>query len=421
MSTGEQERLLDPERRVALQRRTLGVLIPGQVVGATALGSAITIGPLVVEDIVGPGTPFVGVTTAAMTLGSGVMAQLLSRVMRRRGRRAGMQLGYGLAALGSLLAFAGVETSMLAVFLPGLVFYGAGSATNLLARYAATDLAAPGERSTAMGTILFAMTFGAIFGPSLVAPAEWVGEAWFGLEKYSGPWLFSAVLFAVALLNVVVRLRPDPLLVLLANDRTVDLDRPVRLIVSLAAIRSSPAARLGLIAMVLTQLVMIGLMAMAPMVMKHAGHEVLGPFVLSVHLVGMYAISPLVGWYADRVGQRAVLQLGAWIMIVASASAFFAGDSVPIMFVSMLLLGVGSTMGLITGSNLLSDGVSTEVRVPVQGTADLFTAISGGMAGVLAGFALTWFGFGLLGIGAALLCVPILLGLRWERDVLTVS
>ncbi|MDZ4266233.1 MAG: MFS transporter, partial [Mycobacterium sp.] len=203
--------------RAVLQRRTLRVLVIGQVVGAAALGAAITVGGFVVEDIVGVSTPWVGVSTAAVTAGSGAMAQILSRVMRRYGRRVGMQSGYGLAAIGGVVACLGVQLSVLAVFLLGLLLYGAGSATNLLARYAATDLAEPEQRGRAMGRILFASTFGAVFGPTLVVPAEHLGAAWFGLDLYAGPWLFSSFFFACAAVNVAVRLRPDPLMVAAAE------------------------------------------------------------------------------------------------------------------------------------------------------------------------------------------------------------
>ncbi|MEV8516012.1 MFS transporter [Dactylosporangium sp. NPDC051484] len=396
-----------------LQRRALRVLTAGQVAGAAGLGSAITVGIYVVEDIVGVDTPWLGLAGACVTLGAATMAQALSRVMRRRGRRAGMQLGYGLATIGSLLAFAGVETSLLPVFLAGLLLFGAGTATNLLARYAATDLAAPDRRGAAMGRILFASTFGAVLGPLLIVPAEHAGMA-FGLQKYSGPWLLSALLFTGSMINVALRLRPDPLLVLQAAQGTAGLDRPLSLRVALAAIRRSPNARLGLVSMILTQLVMIGLMAMAPVVMKHQHHEVLGPLVLSVHLVGMYAFSPLAGRYADRRGRRAALRTGAWVMIAASVSSLAAGHSVPIMFLSMGSLGVGSTMGLIAGSSLLSDHVPVDVRVAVQGTADLLTAAAGGIAGLAAGVVVDLLGYGLLGIAAALLTLPILAGLRRE-------
>ena len=251
-----------------------------------------------------------------------------------------------------------------------------------------------------MGRILFASTFGAIFGPSLVIPAEHAGMA-LGLQKYSGPWLFSAVLFTCAMVNVAVRLRPDPLLVLQAEVGTVDVDRPVRLACRWRRSGRPPVPGSGWSRWSSPSSSWSGLMAMAPVVMRTHHHETLGPFVLSVHLVGMYAVSPLVGRYADRFGRRVTLRTGALVMIVASVLALFAADDVPVMFVSMALLGVGSTMGLIGGSTLLSESVPVDVRVPVQGTADLITAVAGGLAGVVAGLVLSRLGFGLLGVVGA--------------------
>jgi hypothetical protein len=104
----------------------------------------------------------------------------------------------------------------------------------------------------------------------------------------------------------------------------------------------------------------------------------------------------------------------SWEMIGSSALSLIAGHDVPAMFVSMGALGIGSTMGLIAGSSLLSDAVDTDVRVQVQGTADLLTALSGGAAGLTAGVILSSVGFGPLGVVAALLAIPILVDLRRE-------
>jgi MFS family permease len=183
--------LLDPDERARLQLQTLRVLTLGQVVGAAALSSAITVGAFVVEDILGQNTSWAGLSTAGVTTGTAVMSQVLARHMRRYGRRVGMQFGYGLAALGGLTASFGAEHRWLVVFLVGLFFYGSGTATNRLARYAATDLAQPGHRSQAMSRVLFASAFRAVFGPMLIGPAERAGQAWFGLTRYAGPFLFS--------------------------------------------------------------------------------------------------------------------------------------------------------------------------------------------------------------------------------------
>lgn len=407
--------------RAVLQRRTLRVLVMGQVVGAAALGAAITVGGFVVEDIVGVGTPWVGISTAAVTAGSGAMAQILSRVMRRYGRRAGMQLGYGLAVVGGLIACLGVQLSVLGVFLLGLLLYGAGSATNLLARYAATDLAEPERRGRAMGRILFASTFGAVFGPTLVVPAEHLGVAWFGLDHYAGPWLFSSFFFFCAAVNVAVRLRPDPLLVSAAERGTTTEDRAVRLCDSVRAIAASPTARLALLAMVTAQAVMVGVMAMTPIDMKAHDHEAVSSLVVSVHIAGMFAFSPLVGRFADRRGRPAALRAGSVVLLAACGLSAFSSDKVPFMFAAMFALGMGWTLALIGGSSLLTEHIPWEYRVPVQGTADLITAVSGGLASVVCGFIMDWVGFAALNLGAAVLTLPVLIGVLLQRRAAVVT
>ena len=204
--------LTDAER-AALQRRVLRVLTGGQIVGAAALGAAVTVGAFVIQDILGDETPWGGIATATFTTGTACMAQALSRLMWRRGRRPGLQLGYGLATVGGVIAAIGAERELLAVFLVGLFLFGSGQASNLLARYAATDLADPEHRSQAMSRVVFASTFGAVFGPLLIAPAQRAGEVWFGLGRYTGPWLLGSVCFLLAMVNTWLRLRPDPLVV----------------------------------------------------------------------------------------------------------------------------------------------------------------------------------------------------------------
>jgi MFS family permease len=384
--------------RAAVQRHTLRVLVLGQIVSAAALASAITVGGFVVEDMVGVDTPWVGISTAAVTAGTGAMAQVLSQVMRRRGRRAGMQLGYGLAVVGGLVSGLGVQTSLLPVFLVGLFLYGAGSSTNLLARYAATDLAEIGGRGRAMSRILFASTFGAVFGPTLVGPAESVGQSWLGLREYVGPWLFSSLFFLCAMINIGVRLRPDPLLVW-ASENRIDEDAPtVRLVDALTAIVRAPRARLALLAMIISQAVMVGVMAMTPIDMKAYGHETVSAYIVSAHIAGMYAFSPLVGRYADRHGRIRSLRLGGLVLLVAGLLSALAMNNVALMLAAMWALGFGWTLGLVGGSSLLTDSVPLSHRVPVQGTADLTMSVCGGIAGVMYGFAMDLVGFATLAV-----------------------
>ena len=158
-----------------IQKRTLRVLIAGQIAGSAALSAAVTVGAFVVQDILGQKTPWGGIASATVTIGTAFMAQLLSRLMLRQGRRRGLMLGYALALVGGLIAGVGVEKQSLVMFLCGLFLFGNGQSANLLSRYAATDLAQAENRGAAMSRILFASTFGAVFGPILIRPAEHLG------------------------------------------------------------------------------------------------------------------------------------------------------------------------------------------------------------------------------------------------------
>lgn len=373
--------------RAAIQARTLRVLTMGQIVGAAALGSAITVGAFVLQEILGSDTPWSGLAAATVTMGTAFMSQLLSRRMGWSGRRPGLQLGYGLALLGGLVAAVGAQTEQLVVFLPGLFIYGSGQAANLLARYAATDLAEPDERSQAMGRIVFASTFGAVFGPVLIGPAEWAGEELLGLHRYTGPWLFSAVFFLAALLNTSLRLRPDPLVVAGGvQARGTGTTPAPRLSATLSVIAADPAARLALASMVVSHFTMVAVMAMTPVHLKLHGHEGVSQYVVSTHIAGMYAFSPLVGRFCDRRGRLPAILLGSAVLVASTVLAALSGDVEQLLFPSLWGLGLGWNFGLIGGSSLLIDSVPAESRVTVQGTADLMMSFCGGLAGFASGF-----------------------------------
>jgi MFS family permease len=373
----------DAERH-ALQARVLRVLTGGQIVGAAALGAAVTVGAFVVQDILGDETPWGGIATATVTTGTAVMAQTLSRLMWRRGRRPGLQLGYLLAAAGGVLAAVGAEREVLAVFVAGLFLFGSGQASNLLSRYAATDLADPDHRGRAMSHVVFAATFGAVFGPLLIAPAQRAGEVWFGLGQYTGPWLLAAVCFFLAMVNTAVRLRPDPLVVAGGLSTATAAAPPMRR--SLGVIGATPLARLALASMAVSQATMVAVMTMTPVHMKLHGHEAMSPYVISAHIGGMFAFSPLVGRFADRHGRIPAVLTGAAILAGSTVLASAAGISEWLLFPALWGLGLGWNFGLIGGSALLSESVPAIERVGVQGTADLLMSLCGAAAGLSSGF-----------------------------------
>lgn len=390
---------LTTQERAELQRKTLRILVSGQIIGAAALASAVTVGAYVVQDILGQKTPWGGIATATVTTGTAFMAQVLSRLMLRKGRRPGLQLGYALATCGALIAAVGAQHSTLGVFLVGLFLFGNGQASNLLARYAATDLAEPEHRASAMSRIVFASTFGAVFGPLLISPAEAAGENWFGWHKYTGPWVFSGTVLFLAFLNTAFRLKPDPLVMSGGISPKGEVKLP-SISQALRVVVDTSKGRLALTAMVISQVTMVAVMTMTPVHMKLHGHESLSQYVVSLHIAGMYAFSPFVGKFADQRGTARAVFVGSILLVVATVMAALSGEAAIMLFPSLWILGIGWNFGLIGGSSLLLESVPDDKRVTVQGSADLMMSFFGGMAGLSSGFIRRAVGYHMLSASA---------------------
>jgi MFS family permease len=283
--------------------------------------------------------------------------------------------------------------------------FGNGQAANLLARYAATDLAEPTERSSAMSYVVFASTFGAVFGPLLIRPFQWAGETWFGLATYSGPWLASSAFLLLAAINTAVRLRPDPLVL---SGATLAPPERTSLVVAIRSITSTGTGRLALTAMVVSQATMVAVMTMTPVHLRLHGHEGVSPYVVSLHIAGMFAFSPLVGKYTDRYGRVNAIVVAALLLVTASAMSALSGDGDIMLFPSLWLLGIGWNFGLIGGSSLLVESLDDSIRVRVQGAADLLMSFCGGLAGFSSGFIRRAVGFHLLSAGSLVLAGVLL-------------
>ena len=362
-------------------------MVVSQIAGSAALAAAVTVGAFVIQDILGQTTAWGGVASATVTMGTAFMSQMLARLMNVRGRRNGLQAGYLLAIFGGFIAGYGAETKTLWIFLFGLFVFGNGQASNLLSRYAAADLATTDQRGRAMSRILFASTFGAVFGPLLIKPAEQAGMQWFGWGQYTGPWIFAGVFFLTSFINTTLRLRPDPLEVAGRLNRQAEVDAPTRLFSdAVKAIQASGDAKIAVIAMVISQMAMVAVMTMTPVHLRLHDHETVSAYIISLHIAGMYAFSPLVGRFADRRGRLTTIQVGALILMGATVLSSLAGDSPILLFPALWMLGVGWSFGLIGGSSLLVDSIDQQIRVRVQGAADLMMSFCGGLAGFSSGF-----------------------------------
>ncbi len=399
-----------PERQ-RLQRRTLNSLRFAQVPGQAAVAGMIAVVTLLAGDLLGSDR-LAGLGSASFTVGAALTAIPLAAYMRRRGRRRGLAGALTIGAVGSAIAAFGGETRLFPVFLIGMVAFGAGQAATLQGRYVAADLAEPSKAGTAIAAIVWVGTLGAVFGP-LLTPVEKAMAGAIGLEELVGPFIVAAALFMVAALVIAVRLRPDPLEVLGTIDPHAERLRPIRQVRrSAAVIAASPTARLGLVAMAISQAAMVGVMTMTPPHMKDHDHGDLSAMVIAVHIVGMYGLSPIVGRHVDRVGANRAIRVGAIILGCGTVSTVAAGYVPALMFVGLFFLGLGWSVGLIGGSTLLTASVPESTRVEVQGTADLTMSMCGALAAFGSGFVKESFGFHLLANGAAALAAALLV-LAW--------
>jgi MFS family permease len=410
--------LADPHvDRDALQRRTLRSLRFAQVPGQAAVAGMVAVVSLLAGDLLGSDR-LAGMGSASFTIGAALTSIPLAAFMRRRGRRMGLVRALLIGAVGASVAATAGELRWFPLFVVGMMAFGAGQAATLQQRYVAADLAAPATQGAAIASIVWVGTIGAVLGP-LLTPLEKSVATGLGLDELVGPFLFAAAFFSVAATVVWFRLRPDPLAVIGGIDPHAERTRMTRVVRrSASVIWASPGARLGLAAMAASQAAMVGVMTMTPPHMKDHGHADLSAFVIALHIVGMYGLSPLVGRFVDRAGAIRAIQVGATILGVGTVATVMAGYVPVLMFVGLFLLGLGWSFGLIGGTTILTASVPEASRVEVQGTGDLTLSLCGAAAALSSGFVKDSLGFHLLADGAAVLAAGLLV-LAWYTAATT--
>ena len=405
--------------RAEIQRRTLRVLAAAQVLGGCAFFLGIAVAALLARDISGQealsGVPLAfGVVTAAL------VAAPLSSWMARVGRRPGLVAGHLIAGCGSAVVVAAAAAGSFALLCVGMAAFGVGNAANLLARYAATDLAPAERRARAISVVLLATAAGAILGPNLVSQTEPLAD-WLGVSDSAAPFAVSVVLYALAAGTLLVLLRPDPLL----SARRLEGVTPAAGTGAFHALKTLPAwpplALTGVMAMAIGNIAMVAVMTMTPVHMEAAGESLSAVgLVISLHVAGMYLPSPVSGILADRYGRLPVLAAGGALLIAAGVcSAFAPGDHTPLVAVALVLLGIGWNFGLVGGSALITDAVAAEQRPQTQGAADLVMGLTGAIGSVAAGPLFHAGAFALLGAGAATLGVLLILVAARARGLAT--
>ena len=397
-----------------VQRRTLRLLFVTQIISGIGIAIGASVGALLAADIAGIGVS--GVAQSANVVGAALFALPAAAIVHRRGRGPSLAAGYGIAAVGALVVVTAAMRGSIPLLFLGFFLFGGATAAGLQARYAAVDLAPAALRGRHLSWIIWATTLGAVVGPSLAAPAG-ASLAGYGVPTLAGPFVFSALLFGVATLLLLLLLRPDPAVVArtaLGNPGTPTPDPGhggIR--AALRAVGSRIPARLGVSAMAVGHVVMIGVMTMTPVHIRAAGHDAahtlrLVGVVLSSHIAGMFAFSPVFGWLTDRIGRRPVILAGIALLLTACAVAGTAGHHPGRLAGGLTLLGLGWSATMVAGSTLLSESVTLELRASAQGLSDLTMGLAGASAGAVSGVIVQAWGYPTLAALAALATVPLI-------------
>ena len=397
----------------ALQEKTVKVLATAQVLNGVGVAGTVAAGSLLVASITNSET-LAGLAQTSSVLGAAALALPLARLTSRGGRRLALSVGLIAGVIGSLLAIFGGSRENIYLMLTGTFLVGAASAAGYQARFAAIDLATNGKRAKQLSFVVWGSTIGAVTGPNLMEPSGNLAES-FGLPRLTGPYLISAVTLALAVLVIQLFLRPDPYLTAAKDSGAATLPR-VKTKVALKHIRSNARASFAIASIAIGHIAMVAVMVMTPVHMAHVDVTltIIG-LVISVHVLGMYAFSPLVGALTDRLGRLRVIQIGVAILLSSALiSGFARADDAITLGIGLFLLGLGWSCTLIAGSALLTESVSPEFKSASQGASDLVMNLSGASGGAIAGVVIATLSYGWLCLLSA---IPVaLLGL-WSLKI----
>ena len=365
-----------------IQRKTIRVLALGQVLGGFGLGSVLSIGSLLARDLSGS-EAWAGSAATFSTLGAAIWAIPLSRLAYARGRRVSLASGAALAITGAIAVIESANLRLFPLLLLGIFLLGAGSATSLQARFAATDIPMPGKTGRSIGLVVWATTIGAVTGPNLFGPGDQLGEA-LGLPPMTGPFLFTVAAQIGSTLVFWFGLRPDPLLY--AQKLETKTKNKISLKSALQTLKENPVPRFAVFAVALSHMVMVSVMSMTPVHMQDMGYDlVVVGFTISLHIAGMYALSPVMGILADKIGKVQLILLGQFMYLLAIAFAGFGDMDRVQVTIGLTLLGLGWSASTVAGSALLASSVPANEKTNVQGVSDSTMNLSGAIGGGIAG------------------------------------
>jgi len=389
---------------VRIRRRSHVAIISGQALAGVGMGATFSAGALLATQL--SGSPaWSGTATTLSTLGAAAAAIPLARLAQSKGRSPALATGSGIAAVGAIVGIVATAAGIFPLFLVAMACLGVGTAVNLQSRFAATDLSDPAKRGRDLSVVVWSTTLGAVLGPNLIGPGDVLGQS-LGLPPLTGVFFFALAAQVVAVLVYVVVLRPDPLRTALR----LGVERGTVEVETRAEDRGGVIV--GILTLALSHATMASVMAMTPVhLVDHGATLQIVGLTISLHVAGMFALSPLWGVLSDRFGRTPVIVLGQGMLLASLFMTSFGAEHSGWVLAGLIFLGTGWSAATVAASGLVADSADPRRRTVVQGRADLAMSMAGGIGAASAGIVLAAIGYAGLSLVAMALVAVVLLAL----------
>jgi MFS family permease len=395
-----------------IKRNTALIALSQSFTGAsTQLGYGM--GPLMVVALTDSAS-LAGLTVALFGFSRFLVAYPVGKITDSHGRKPGIQLGLGLAFLGTTVVGVAMLLHGIVALVIGMLIFGMGFNAAQQMRVAAADMYPPRLRAMALGFVATGSLLGLVISPGMMWMSEIIARQT-KVEPIALPWLMVPMLILLGM-ALVTFIRPDPKDIGMALERYYPDYKPskrqsaqVSAFSAWTLWRHAPT-RVAIIANCAGQGNMSIVMVLTSLVLAHHGHSLTAiAFSHTFHSAGMFAFTVPLGRLADRFGREQVMYPGVATTLIGAIFVTFGAEYWSVTL-GTFLVGIGWAAANVASTALIADLSETEHRGRAIGVSDTGAAIMTVLAAAATGPLVECTSLPAAGVAAALIAVvPLLL------------